>query len=121
SSQTTVSNSFYKFSLSAEDFPYKYNANSTFNVFGLKHHFLWDNQDYVLKIGVQYNKNKILPKEVNASLENSSFEILNQETYNYNDVSVFGDLEFSASKQLKIKAGLRLTTFVTKENALVNK
>jgi hypothetical protein len=88
-------------------------------VFDLKHHFLWDNQTYVLKVGAQYSKNKILPKRVDASLEDSPFEILNQETYNYDDISVFGDLEFSAAKKLKVKTGLRLTTFFTKENALV--
>lgn len=119
SMQTTMSLSNYKISFSDDGFPYNYNAHSTFNVFGLKHHFLWNKENYVLKIGVEYNNNEVLPKKVEANVDGSPFEILNQETYHYDDVSVFGDMEFSVSERLRAKTGLRLTSYVTKKNALV--
>ncbi|NJX15653.1 TonB-dependent receptor [Tamlana crocina] len=121
SSQTTMSLSNYKISFSDNDFPYNYNAHSSFNVFGVKHHFLWDKENYVLKIGAEYNKNEVLPKKVAANIQGSPFEILNQETYNYDEASVFGDVEFAVRGKLEAKMGLRLTSYITKENALVGK
>ena len=121
SSQTTVSNSFYKFSFGDNDFPFDYSAESTFNVFSVKHYFLLDKPSYLLKIGTEYNKNNILPKDVKASIDDSPLEILNQEKYRYDDVSLYGDLAFSVSSKLKAKTGLRLTSFFTHKNALVGK
>ncbi len=121
SSQTTLSNSFYEFSFSDDEFPFDYNANSTFNVFSLNHFFLWKKTNYTLKVGAAYNKNKILPKDVKATIDNSPIDILNQETYKYDDVSAFADLEFPISSKLKAKAGLRLTTFLTERNALIDR
>ncbi|WP_308991641.1 TonB-dependent receptor [Mariniflexile litorale] len=119
SSQTTLSNSFYKFSFGSDDFIFDYDANSTYNVLNLNHHFLWDKTNYLFKIGASYNKNKILPKRVQASINNSPLEILNQETYKFDDVSLFGDLEFQIYDKLKVKSGLRFTTYITESNALV--
>lgn len=121
SSQTTFSNSFYEFSLSLDDVVFDYEANSTFNVISLNHHFLLNKPEYVFKIGAAYNHNKILPKRVKASVNNTPIVVLNQETFEYDDFSVFADLEFSIFKKLKVKSGLRLTTFLTKPNALVRK
>lgn len=122
SSQTTLSNSFYQFLLGLDDVVFDYEANSTFNVSSLNHYFLWNKpDDYLLKIGAAYNHNKILPKRVKASVNDTPIEVLNQETFKYDDFSVFADLEFSVSKKLKAKSGLRLTTFLTKPNALVSK
>ncbi|WP_158838861.1 TonB-dependent receptor [Polaribacter sp. L3A8] len=120
-SQTTVSNSFYKFSFGDNDFPFDYSAESTFNVFSLKHYFLLDKPSYLLKIGTAYNKNNILPKDVKANIDNSPLEILNQEKYRYDDVSFYGDLAFSVTSKLKAKTGLRFTSFFTYKNDLVGK
>ncbi|MFB9055290.1 carboxypeptidase-like regulatory domain-containing protein [Mariniflexile ostreae] len=119
SSQTTISNSFYEFSFSDNDFPFNYNATSTFNVFSLKHHFLWDRSAYLLKTGAEYNKNKTLPKQVEASVDSTPLVVLNQETYHYDDVSVFGDLELPVTDKIKLKMGLRWATFFAKANALL--
>ncbi len=120
SSKTTISNSFYKFSLSSDDFIYDYAANSTFNIFSLKHKFLLNKPHYLFKVGASYNKNKTLPKEVYASVDNSPIEILNQETFEYDDINIFGDLEFSISKKIKVKTGLRLSAYLTRSNVLVD-
>lgn len=122
SSQTTLSNSFYEFLLSLDDVVFDYEANSTFNVTSLNHHFLWSKPgNYLLKIGAAYNQNKILPKRVKANVDDTPIEVLNQETFRYDDFSVFTDLEFSVSKKMKAKTGLRLTSFLTKPNILVDK
>ncbi len=121
SSKTTISNSFYEFSLSSDDFIYDYNVNSTFNVFSLNHEFLWNKPNFLFKVGASYNKNKILPKDVQASVDESPIEILNQETFKYDDINIFGDLEFSISEKLKVKSGLRFSAYLTQPNGLVDR
>jgi len=121
SSKTTLSTSAYKFSFGDNDFPFNYSANSTFNVVSLKHFFEYKkSSSNLLKIGIDYNKNKILPKRVSATLQNVPLDILNQETYYYDDISVFGDLEHPISKKTQIKTGLRATLFLAKQNALLD-
>lgn len=121
SSKTTISNSFYEFSLRSDDYIYDYKANSTFNVFSLNHEFLWNKPSYLFKVGVSYNKNKILPKDVQATVDESPIEILNQEIFKYDDVNIFGDLEFSVSEKLKVKMGLRFSTYLTQSNKLIER
>ncbi len=121
SSQTTLSNSAYKFSFGDNDFPFDYSAKSEFEVLSLNHYFLYDSPEYVLKIGGTYNMNTLLPKRVNASIDNTPLEILNQDIYKYDDISLYGDLEFSIAPKLKAKTGLRLTTYLTKSNSLINR
>lgn len=121
SSQTTFSNSFYGFSFEDNDFPYRYQAESTFSVFSINHFVLLEKPSYTLKLGVAYHRNNILPKRVNASVDNSPLEILNQDDYRYDDVNIYGDLNFSISPLLKAKTGLRFTSFFTINNALIDK
>ena len=122
-SETTFFNSFYKLSLKHDDdFLFDYSAKSNFGVYGLKHHFLWSKPNkYVLKLGGQYNRNKILPKDVQANIDNIPLEILNQETYFYEDINAFADLEMPINKKIALKTGLRATAFINEENALINK
>lgn len=119
-SETTISNSFYEFAFASKDVIFNYNAQSSVNIFSLKHYFIWKLPEYTLKVGASYNKNKILPKSVEATINNSPLEILNQDVYSYNDFNIFGDMEFPVSKKLKMKTGLRLTTFKNETNTLVN-
>lgn len=122
SAQTTLSNSYYEFSFGDNEFPYDYNAKSTFNVLSLKHFFLWNKPNaHTLKIGADFNKNKILPKRVNARIDKVPLEILNQETFSYDDFSLYGDLELPISQKTKVKAGLRATSYFSKENAIVER
>ncbi|SFC87111.1 Outer membrane receptor for ferrienterochelin and colicins [Algibacter pectinivorans] len=121
SSETTLSNSFYEFSIGTDDVVYDYQARNTVNVLGIKHHFVWALPNYVLKIGAQYNTNTILPKRVLASINNSPIEILNQDTFKYSDFSLFADIEQTISKSVKLKTGLRFTRFKNQSNALVGK
>lgn len=122
-SQTTVFNSFYKLSLQHDDdFLFSYKAKSNFSVYGIKHHFLWRIPDtYTLKIGAEFNSNKILPKDVKATIDNVPLEILNQEVFNYDDFSVYGDLEMPLTNKITLKSGLRASSFFNKENALISK
>jgi len=121
SSSTTLAHSAYKFTFGDNEFPFKYSAKSTFDVFSLKQMFLYNKLNgYVLKWGIDYNKNKILPKRVIASIQNVPLSILNQETYYYDAISSYGDMEFATSSKTKIKAGLRATLFATKSNTLVD-
>ncbi|MDO6759015.1 TonB-dependent receptor [Tamlana sp. 2_MG-2023] len=119
-SQTTFSNSYYKFSVGDKEFPYDYDVKSTFNILGLKHHFLWNKNQSIYKAGLNYNRNTILPKKVNAFVDDSPLEIENEETYIYDDISLFGDIEYPISDKLKTKLGLRLTSYITKSNALID-
>ena len=122
-SQTTVFSSNYKLSIQHDDgFLYTYKAKSNFGVYGLKHYFLWNSPDkYTLKIGGEYNKNKILPKDVKATIDYIPLEILNQEVFNYDDFSVYGDLEIPLNQKTELKTGLRASSFFNKENALIDK
>lgn len=122
-SETTLFNSLYNLSLKNDDaFLLDYSAKSSFSIYGLKHHFLLKKPDkYLVKFGGEYNINKILPKDVNAQINNTPLEILNQETYFYKDLSVFADIEKPLNSKLDIKTGLRATVFINQENALINK
>ncbi|WP_067144963.1 TonB-dependent receptor [Pseudotamlana agarivorans] len=120
SSQTTISNSFYEFSFGSDDFIYDYSANSNFSVFSLNHKFLWNKPNYFFMLGAAYNNNTILPKRVQATINNAPLEILNQETSKFDELNLYGDLQFSFSERIKIKSGLRFTTIATKSNALVD-
>lgn len=119
-STTTLANSYYKFSFSDQNFPFDYSAKSTFNKLNFSHYFLWKKRDFQLKLGASYNYNTTLPKQVNAFIESTPLEVLNQETFVYHDISSFTDIELPISKRIKIKTGLRLTTFLTQKNALVD-
>ncbi len=119
-SHTTLFKSDYRFSFSDDEFPFDYEANSAFDVLGAQHYFTLQKPKYVLKTGIAYNRNTILPKRVRASIDNSPVEILNQETYKFQDLSVFSDLEFAFSRALKAKAGLRVSTYITAANNLID-
>ena len=121
SSQTTLANSYYKLNFSDNEFPFDYKAKSTYNSFNLSHQFLWNHPNHILKIGASFNKNTTLPKRVQISIDDTPLNVLNQESFDYNDISIFSDTEFSISSKLKTKTGLRLTSFLSKPNALVNR
>ncbi len=119
-STTSISNSFYKLSFSDNDFPFDYDVKSTFNKFNIDHNFVWKRDNGLkLKIGANYSFNITLPKRVKASINDSPIAFSNQETFKYHEISGFSDLEFTVSKHIKAKTGIRLTSFQTKENALV--
>jgi len=121
STQTTLSNSNYEFLFSDVEFPFDYSAKSSVNVLSLNHSFFWNKPSYLFKLGAIYNLNNTLPKKVNATVDQVPLEIRNQDNFNYSDISLFGDVEFSISERLKAKAGLRLTSFITKANTIVDK
>ena len=121
SSTTTVSNSNYEFLFSDDEFPFEYSATSNFNVFSINHNFLWNTPNYLFKLGVAYNLNNTLPKKVEAKVDQVALGISNQEDFNFTDVSLFGDIELKLTKKIEAKTGLRLTTFITEENSLVDK
>ncbi|TXE10173.1 TonB-dependent receptor [Seonamhaeicola algicola] len=120
SSITTISNSYYSFLFSDNEFPFDYSAKSTFNVFGANHYFSWKKEKSLFKLGAEFNNTNILPKKVNALIDESPVSIQNQDTYNYKTFSVFSDLETQLSKKLEAKLGLRLSSFFTKENSLID-
>ncbi|WP_232225258.1 TonB-dependent receptor domain-containing protein [Seonamhaeicola sp. S2-3] len=120
SSKTTISNSYYSFMFSDDEFPFNYSAKSTFNVLGVNHYFLWKKLNYLFKIGTAYNNTNILPKKVNALVDEFPVSIQNQETYNYDTFSVFTDLETQLSKRIEAKIGLRLSSFFAKQNSLIS-
>ena len=118
-SQTTISNSNYNFSFSDSDFPFDYSAESNFNVFSVNHSFLWVTAKNLLKLGGTFNKNQTLPKRVKATVDMVPLEISNQDKFNYSELSLFGDAEFSPLNKIEVKTGLRFTTFFTKENTVI--
>ncbi len=122
-SETTLFNSFYNLSLNNDDaFLFNYSAKSSFGIYGLKHHFLWNKPSkYIVKFGGQYNRNKILPKDVKAKINNTPLEILNQETYFYEDINVFADIEIPINLKLAVKTGVRATTYINQKNELINR
>ncbi len=119
SSKSTIAHSSYEFLFSDNEFPFDYRAKSNYNVFNITQSFIWDQPSYLLKLGGAYNLNTTLPKRVNATVDKVPLEIKNQENYKYTDISLFGDIEFPISENLKAKTGLRLTSFLTQKNSLV--
>lgn len=117
--QTTVSKSAYDFSIADAEFPFDYNARNAFEVLNASHTFLLKTNKYLLETGIAYNNNTILPKDVQARIEEVPVEILNQEHYKYSDFSIFIDLEMPLTKRLEAKAGLRFTGYFTEANALI--
>jgi len=121
STQTSLSNSNYEFLFKDIDFPFDYKAKSSFNVSGLNHSFIWERSNTILKLGAAYNYNTTLPKKIEATMDQVPLVIENQDNFDYSDLSLFGDIEFPIAEKLEAKTGLRLTSFITKSNALVDK
>lgn len=120
-SLTTVSNSKYKFNFSDTEFPFEYSANSSYEVVGLNHFFNWKKSNSNYKLGTAYQFTTTLPKRVNANVDGAALEILNQDNFNFSDISFFADAEFLMFPKIKVKTGLRVTGYFTEQNSLVDK
>ena len=120
-SKTTVSNSYYEFEFSDNNFPFNYDAKNTFNNFSIKHtlSLKWNNK--LLKFGGNFDINSTLPKRINASIDYTPIVVQNQVRFHFKETAIFGDLELPISNKTSLKTGLRIINYRLDNNVFVEK
>ena len=111
-SKTTVSKSNYNFHYSSNLFPYNYELNSYMDVTTLKEQFFLNSENHFMNFGVEYNYTNNLPKKIDLNILDSPIVVENQIFYETHDLSAYFNDKIEIDDKLKLKIGLRLTSFL---------
>jgi len=115
-----VSQSTYKLNFKGQLYPIEFDLQSFYKTQTIKDILHFKTKKLTLETGVELERTKVLPKALEASIEDSTFDIPNQETYQFLNTSFFIDNKYKFSDRLKVKLGIRYTRFSIKASNVFN-
>ncbi len=114
--KVSISKSNYQFRYDGDSYPFVYNFRSEYNVYTIKEEVSMYEGIHFLKVGTEYKLITNLPKNVTGVIGEDPLSIQNEAPYKYNDLSFYIDDRIELTERLKLKLGLRYTSFSAQEN-----
>jgi hypothetical protein len=111
SSLFSFGKSSYQLNFNGAQFPYTYEFHNSYETNTAKQVFKLRTEKQIFHFGSEYNSVKNRPRKIEAAIQDTPLLVENQQTYLYDDLSLFVDDNIQITDLFKIKLGLRYTNF----------